>query len=112
MEELKLILETIEGLGNIGLNLFIIWIIKDMFKLIIISGVIYTIGKALISMFILMASGMKWVNECKNALYTKYGHKSWIEDYNDGLSPTSKRLIISAITDTPISTESKTKKKK
>ena len=67
MEELKLILETVESLGNVGQNLFIIWVAKDIFKLVFISTGIFILGGYFIKTMREMVSSTNWASECKKS---------------------------------------------
>ncbi len=98
MEELKLVLKTIESLGDTGYNIFLVWLGKEIITHVFIGIIIYIMGMAIIRMIKTGLDGWNWNNECKRALRAKHGYKPWITNFDNDLSDESKGRIIEMIT--------------
>ena len=98
MEELKLVLDTIETLGDTGFNLFLLWIGKEMILHIFTGIIIYIIVMAAIKMIKAGMNGWNWSDECKRALKAQYNdHQPLITDFDNNLSESGKKTIIKMI---------------
>jgi len=97
MEELKLILQSVETLGSLGMWAFSLWVFKSLaVGGMSVACIIYII-KYITDAVSNYSSGEQWQNECKRILFDLFSYARWVTDYTDALSGKSKLFIMQAM---------------